>query len=860
MNALRTSGELFLCFLHKNSTFAYHLILKQMNKSLVLSAAIAVVPICSSAEVVYQDANVRIDLISDGAVRLEYTPDGSFIDNKSFVAVERSYPEVNHKSTDKGGWFTVSTKDMELRYKKNSGRFTKDNLKVKSLLPGEKFTWKPGDVAENLKGTSTGLDLLVGDVKDGKHLVLEDGVLTRNGWTLIDDSNNYIFDGSDFEWPQKRKNASGAQDWYLLVYGNDYKKALKDFSLFAGKVPLPPRYAFGFWWSRFWAYSDNELRQLVDDFASYDIPMDVLVLDMDWHHTRKGRGGWSGYSWNRELFPEPAKFLSDMKDRGLKLTLNLHFGSGVPYFEDRYEDMCEWMSRTPAEGDTIQFYTSSKPYMTGLMNKVLRPVENDGCDFWWIDFLDFPYDKADPQLNNLWMLNYVFFKDMESNRDARPIIYNRWGGLGNHRYQVGFSGDHGIAWESLDYQPYFTATAANALHGYWSHDIGGHFKTEHGVEPEMFIRWMQFGTLSPILRTHSAKDAALKKEPWNFDKEHLDIIRNLIKFRYKLAPYIYTMARKTYDDAIALCRPMYYDYPSAEEAYRFKNEYMFGDQMLMQPITAPMQGDFSRLEVWLPAGNQWYEMSSGTLLEGGQTVSRSFALDEYPLYVKAGSVLPFGDGLKNLSDNNLPYQINVFPGGNSTFSLYEDNGNDKEYAQNYARTEIRSEWKGDTLEIAIMPRQGTYEGMPDKRNISLKVNAVRPAIAAFVGGRELSPVYNGYDLSVELPLGELNPESETRVELIFGQGDIDVADGLLGRFKRMRKAMTFIKDNSVWNASIDGILARMETTPTAISYHPENFAAIVSEFNSNYSRMPEILKEYGYDDNIVGKVCDILGI
>ena len=196
----------------------------------------------------------------------------------------------------------------------------------------------------------------------------------------------------------------------------------------------------------------------------------------------------------------------------------------------------------------------------------------------------------------------------------------------------------------------------------------------HGIDridPEMYTRWMQFGAMSPIMRTHSTKNAKLKKEPWVFDYDITQTLRNTVRQRYTMAPYIYTMARRAYDDAIALCRPMYYDYPTAQEAYDFRNEYMFGDQMIVSPITAPMKGRYSVQATWLPVG-EWFELATGALLHGGQTVERTYAIDEYPIFVKAGSVLPFyTDKVQNLQKNDEEVMVAVFPGAQGvSFSMY----------------------------------------------------------------------------------------------------------------------------------------------------------------------------------------------
>ena len=603
--------------------------------------------------VAYADNHVRFTVISDGAVRMEYAPDGQFVDTKSFVAVQRAYPAADYR-VKRGAWIEIATPKMVLRYRKNSGPFTASNLSVCSpkgaAVP---FVWKPGMQQKgNLKGTYRTLDGYDGDtyVYDERRpkMPIEDGLLATDGWTLIDDSDNFLFDGDkEWEWVEKRPD-DGAQDWYFLAYGHDYKAALRDFTLFAGKMPLPPRYAFGYWWSRYWAYSDKELRTLVKNFRAYDIPLDVLVIDMDWHYTDGDRGGWTGWSWNRTLFPDPAKFLRWLDGEGIRSTFNLHPADGVRCGEDSYADVARDMGIDPASKQTVPWVSSDKKFIRSIFRRILTPMERDGVDFWWLDWQQQPTDPAVEGLSNTWWLNYVFFSDMEKNRDVRPMLYHRWGGLGNHRYQIGFSGDASITWASLDFQPYFNSTASNVLYGYWSHDIGGHHMADR-IDPELYIRWMQFGALSPVMRTHSAKSAGLKKEVWNFAPEHADILRSTIRQRYALAPYIYTMARKAYDEGISLCRPMYYEWPEASEAYAFRNQYLFGDDILVAPVTAPGKEGYATVKVWLPEG-KWYEWQTGTMLDGGRTVERTFALDEYPVYVRAGAILPmYGDTVKNLN-------------------------------------------------------------------------------------------------------------------------------------------------------------------------------------------------------------------
>lgn len=825
-------------------------------KKLLISAISLLTALLSEAEIVYSDATVRFDLVSESTIRLEYAPDGNFVNDKSLIAVNRSYPSTEYKIKDSKNRVVIETSVFELVYRKGSQPLSAKNLEIKSKIKGFPFTWHPGDKQQhNLKGTYNGLDVRNGEflLEDGSPMPFEDGVVAADGWHVIDDSGSLLFDDSEWAWAKERNSAPGAQDMYFMAYGHDYRQALKDYTLFAGKVPLPPRYAFGYWWSRYWSYTDNEFRALADAFEHYDIPIDVMVMDMDWHYIDAGRGGWTAYSWNRELFPEPATFISEMKERGLHVPLNLHFGGGVGPWENHYKEMVE---ATGAKmGDTIPFVVSSKKYMHGLLDKVLRPVEQDGADFWWLDFNTYPNDKLMPKLNNVWWLAYSFFSDMERNRDTRPLTFTRWGGPGAHRYQLGFSGDHCVSWNSLSFQPYFTSTAANTLQGFWSHDIGGHVVHEP-LSPEMFVRWMQFGVVSPILRTHSAKDATLNKEPWNYDTEHFDILRRLIKLRYALAPYIYTLARETYDEGVAMCRPMYYDYPEAPEAYEMKNEYMFGDRMLMMPITRPMSGRYSQAEIWLPSGDSWYELSTGTLLEGGRTVARPFAIDEFPLYVKAGSIIPMTKDIKNLAANDYPYKINIFPGGNDSISVYEDSGDDKDYATQYAFTPVCMQQDGSKITVRILPRRGEYKDMPVYRRMSVKVNGVRPAVSASGDKGVLSPVFDGNDLSVNVDLGKVNTAEGATVTIDFGRDDFTVANGMKARMRRATRAVSYVKNTNPY-LPIHGALSRMESAGRSASYNPERFDEIAERFEQDFSNLPQVLKELGYSDDLTRSFLEI---
>ena len=796
--------------------------------------------------IAYQDETVRFTVITEGVIRLEYAQDGHFVDNASQVAVIRDYPDVDFKVKE-GKTIEITTAKLKLQYKKGSGTFTADNLTISSLKGiNPSFAWKPGMVQENnLKGTYRTLDSYEGDTRFGttdQKIPLEDGLLATDGWTLIDDSKSYLFDNSDWPWVIERESLDN-QDWYFMGYGHDYKQALKDFTVFAGKVPLPPRYAFGYWWSRYWSYSDKELRDLVKKFDQYDIPIDVLVIDMDWHYTEPGKGNWTGWTWNKKLFPDYKRLIADMDRRDIRTTLNLHPAGGVEPYEERYDEMAAYMHIDTTGRPGIPWQGSNKLFMSGLFDVVLKPMERNGIDFWWLDWQQWPNDKKLTNLSNTWWINYCFFSNFERSRNTRPMLYHRWGGLGNHRYQIGFSGDSFISWKSLDFQPYFNSTASNVLYGFWSHDIGGHWGG--AIAPELYARWMQFGALSPILRSHSTKDASINKEPWLLPAEYTEIVRNTIHQRRKMIPYIYTMARKAHDEGLSLCRPLYYDWPEFPEAYLYRNEYMFGDNMLVAPITAPTEGSFSTLDIWLPQGT-WYEVCTGTMLQGNQIVTRSFMIDEYPLYVKAGSIIPqYADCHQHVGGTDwTQFDLMIYPGADGDFTLYYDDGDDKDYDQNNMRVRFRTTHDKEektVLFFQINPAEGPF--IMASRNITLKFVASDIPEYVFADEKEIDWTYDGENFTLVIPLPEGEWNKPLNGHVVYAQGStIDLTDGTLGNYHRAAKAVAELK-NRKSNIELNDALGLFGSLGQKVTYFPHTLHENVNSFRQYFEGLDNALEQ-----------------
>ena len=748
--------------------------------------------------------NARFTVLTDRLVRMEWAQNGVFEDQATLAIVNRNLPVPAFSHSEKGGVLTLKTDKLTLVYK--GGPFTAESLSVSFKMGGKTVTWVPGaDESGNLKGTTRTLDGCHGFSKLSKtETEMENGILSRDGWAVVDESERHLLVKDDSDWGAwvAEREKGQRKDLYLFAYGHDYKGALKDFTKVAGRIPLPPKYTLGYWWSRYWIYTDDEVMELATTMREKEIPLDVFIIDMDWHLTwkelkqRKGpdefgqRPGWTGYTWNRDLFPDPEGTLHDLHAMGLKTSLNLHPASGIRPLEDCYERFVEdYLSRTddydgpkgyvydgpwqfqgvdkavgkPGHRAPVPFRLSQKEWADAYFNSVIHPLERQGVDFWWLDWQQWREDRYVKDLSNTFWCNFTFFNDKVRQSaslglDApRPLIYHRWGGLGSHRYQLGFSGDTYEDWNVLAFLPWFTATSSNVGYGYWGHDIGGHQQhggNKHRTDPELFTRWIQYGVFTPIFKTHSTQNANLDRRIWAYP-EHYPYMKAAIELRYALTPYIYDAARATYDTGVSLCRPLYYEYPEEEKAYTWKEEFFFGDKILATALCQPMDKASGKTErkMWFPAGSDWYDMAHHKMMKGGSIQTLYYTIDENPWYVKAGSVLPLAaQGIQNLQDPTDAWRILVIPGnGKSSYERYEDDGTSQNYVNDYATTLITKEASLSRIRVHVAPRKGTYKGALATRTLSLVFEGVTKAPKKVtVNGEDVSSSVDGTALKVSL--------------------------------------------------------------------------------------------------------------
>jgi len=675
------------------------------------------------APLVNQDAVIQLDkvrfsILTARTIRLEYSSQGIFENRPSQTFWFRQQPTPEFSVFKNDLEVRIETDHLIIHYMTNDDGFTPENLSIQ--IKNSNFFWQHGDQDNlNLLGTTRTLDRASGKV------TLEPGLLSRSGWSVVDDSNTLVFNPDG--WLEPRHAPSGTIDQYFFGFGKDYQSCLDDFSKIAGKVPLLPRWVLGNWWSRYWAYTQEELMTLMLEFEAHQIPLSVCIVDMDWHITNTGNecSGWTGYSWNKDLFPDPEGFIAFLHSKGLKTALNLHPAEGIHPHEAMYPKMAARLGIDPQLQEPIKFEIADADFTEAYFEVLHHPYESMGIDFWWIDWQQ-GLETGLPGLDPLWWLNHLHFYDLGRDLNRRPFIFSRWGGYGTHRYPLGFSGDTVANWESLTFQPYFTATASNVAYGWWSHDIGGHMG---GIEDrELYTRWVQFGVFSPILRLHSTNNPFHERLPWGFDAEILRITKLALQFRHQLIPYIYSMAWRNHEDDVQLIQPMYHRYPDQEEAYYCPQQYLFGSELIAAPYTSPADDStgLSRQIVWLPEGD-WHHFFSGEYYAGNAWYAIYGKLEDIPVFAKAGAIVPLSPEIGwGSSENPAELELHIFAGADNVFHLYEDDGQSTAYLENHSRiTTFEHRWSENKEIFRIHPFSGDQSQVPEKRAYNIYIHGVR---------------------------------------------------------------------------------------------------------------------------------------
>ena len=743
-------------------------------------------PVADPANVILW-GDMRVTVLADRLFRVEKDEGRIFCDEATEAVWFRDMAPVAFTKEEQDGKLFVKTERVTLVLGS-----TREESYV--ILDGKAVAL---DNADNLRGTYCTLDRCNGqfyqnDDNSATAIPLDMGVISRSGVAVLDYTKSSVLTSEGLINKQRRDEL----DLYVFAYGTDYRAAVRAFYMICGATPKIPRFALGNWWSRYREYTEKEYLNVLNRMEDRDIPITVATIDMDWHWNtfnldkakgitasgkndayHGGTSGWTGYSWNTDLFPDYKRFLKKIKERGYAITLNLHPATGVRWFEDMYAEMAEAMGIDPKTEATVNIDFSDPRFINAYFKILHKPYEHDGVDFWWIDWQQGPRAKA-AGIDIMWVLNH--YHTMDNGKEHTPLILSRYSGLGAHRYPLGFSGDTYITWETLRYLPYFTANASNIGFTWWSHDIGGHMGG--AKDNELYVRSVQFGVFSPVNRLHSSLADYCTKEPFAYMNGTGLIAEEFLRLRHKMIPFLYSAMLDTHENGKALIEPMYYEYPNCEEAYHCPNQYMFGGQLIVAPVTE--KGDakgMAKVSVWLPEG-RWTDIFTGERYEGGRTVTMVRFIDTIPVLAKEGGFFVL-DTRKHTNEIATPDHLRVMAWNGNGEYLFREDG---------AVTTFTSSLEEGKQAVTVKASENAIT-----RKMTLELRGIPTGdVSVYANGEKIDADVNA-DGYLTVTLDEVRPDVLYTVEATF------IEDAKAYRNARLIDALTRIEigtnyKNRVW--------------------------------------------------------------
>ena len=646
---------------------------------------------------IIQGTKYRIEVLTDRLVRFEYSNDGKFNDYETSIVKNRIFPVPEFKKSEDEKTLIIETKYMTVIYSKEMP-FSSRTLTAKY---DEKKIWVYGQKeVRNLHGNTYSLDAMY-NLPD-----LKNGLFSLDGFATIDDSNSLCFD----EYSNVYANNKNI-DLYLFIYNNDFNLALQDYYGLTGYPPLIPRYALGNWWSKEYAYNEDGIMKLINKFQIREIPLSIILLDNGWAKKDSNYPNVKvGYTFDSSLYSNPISFVQKVHKKGIKLGVKINPGLGFYPFETNFSVATKYL-KTNKDG-YIDFNIYDMKNIDVLFKCFIHPLEQIGVDLFWNNYN--PHD-----LNKMYLMNYYMLKDSYKN-NKRFLMLSRNSTYASHLFNVMYSGHNPVDWRLFKVLPFYNLTSSNIGADFISHDVGGSIG---GVEDnELYVRSVELGVFSPILRFNTEKGKYFKREPWKWDLVTNNIACNYLRLRHKLIPYLYSEAFEYHKKGKLLIEPFYYHNLSFYDDENYVNQYYFGSAFMISPIIREMDPVINRTiqRFYIPDG-VWYDFTTGKRFMGNRKYIAFYKLEEYPIFVKQGSIIPLaGEESYMRTDNPTDLEIQVFPGKSNTYYLYEDDGLTYDY-QDGKRcvTEIDYNYRASNYTVIIRNVEGDLSVIPEIRNYKI---------------------------------------------------------------------------------------------------------------------------------------------
>ncbi|MGM9877356.1 MAG: TIM-barrel domain-containing protein [Bacilli bacterium] len=657
---------------------------------------------------VFRGSKYRISIISDSLIRFEYNEDGKFNDYPTMFASNRSFGKPKINVEEDNLLLVIRNEKFTIEYQKDkpfigNRMFPEQYLKV--VVKGSDKVWYFNHPeVRNFQSTAYSLDEYDGSAQ------LDKGLFSLDGFASIDDSKTPILNLNGNLMIPSANNI----DTYLFIYNEDFGIGLRDYFNLTGMPPLIPRYALGVWWSKNESYNVESIQNLVNSFRKNRIPFSVIMLG-DYARTKNKYSPLS-FTLDKNIFPSTFELSKYLHQNNIFIGTNIKTDGVLSIEEENHNEFIKIYTKDTDKNIPINVYNAN--LMDAFLKGIINPFMNLGIDFLWIDDND-----KNNRLRNFAMNYYLFNNNSSEKYRKRNLIISRNFGVVPHKYSILYSGKLNINWKTLKYLPFYNANSSNIGVSWWSHDIGGY---KGGTEDsELYMRYVQLGVYSPILRLSSEGGKYYKREPWRWDAKTSSIVEDYLILRHKLIPYLYSEAKKYSTFGTTLVQPLYYKYPETYDEPLYKNEYYFGSELFVSPIVTNKDSVMNRVvhRLFLPKGI-WYDFKTGKKFMGGKRYVTFFKDEDYPVFARQGAIIPMAVlNPEKLNDTSSPkkLEVHIFPGRSNTYKLYEDDGYTQKYKDGYSfTTEINYYYKENDFSVSLEPFEGKPGVIPEKRNYVIR--------------------------------------------------------------------------------------------------------------------------------------------
>jgi len=696
---------------------------------------------------------LKLQVCSDSVIRVLYSATASFPNRADFVVIKENWPTTKFdvQSTDDAVTLTtsrlkvtVTRKDGAISYADADGNALVQEASRK-LIP-EKVNGEDTYRAEsflNVYGSHEGLYGLgqhqsgvwnyrgesVDIAQDNSNISVPLMVSSKGYGIFWNSTSRGRFNNRFANYLYISSEVADVIDYYFL-YGPDLDKVIAEYRDLTGQAPMFGKWAYGFWQCKNRYKSQDEILGVAKKYRDLHIPVDNIVQDWFWWN-RKGE-----FVFNKN-YPDPKGMIDQLHNENFHLMIsiwpffepgskNYDYMQGKGWFVDKFK-----YAKPPYHTDAMAVYDATSPearkYYWDEVNKGLFSI---GADAWWMDTTEPETEGQEDNIlrnhklaagsGNRFVNVYplldtqaVYQGQRSASDKKRVFILSRSAFAGSQRNAVtAWSGDINSDWFSFRRQ--VPAGLNFSLSGipYWTTDIGG-FVFGSPTDPafrELFVRWFQYATFNPVLRVHGTRKPD-ENELWSYGPDAQSILVNFDRLRYRMLPYIYSLAWKTTSDAYTPMRPLVMDFRDDVRAQNIGDQFMYGPAFLVSPVTEPAA---STRQVYLPSA-KWYDFWTGSAIEGGQMINAITPLNRLPVYVRGGSIVPLGPEEEWSTEKAAdPIELRIYRGANGDFTIYEDENDNYNYEKGAYAT-IRLHWDDASHTLTIGERKGQFPGMLQNR-------------------------------------------------------------------------------------------------------------------------------------------------